>query len=202
MYRKLIKPLLDFFSSILGFIVLLPVFLLISLILLFVNRGSPFFVQPRPGKYGKVFRMIKFKSMTDATDHHGELLAEKDRFTHVGRFLRKTSLDEIPQLLNIIKGDMSFVGPRPLRVEYLKYYNKEQMRRHNVKPGITGWAQVNGRNGISWERKFEYDVQYVDNLSFAFDLKIIKKTIKKVFNTSDVNQSRDVPMEKFRGTKL
>ncbi len=201
MYKKLIKPLLDFLLSLLGFILLLPLFLLISIILFWVNNGSPFFVQPRPGKHGKVFRVIKFKTMTDARNKSGELLPEKDRITAVGRFLRKSSLDEIPQLLNIIKGDMSVVGPRPLRVEYLNYYNEEQARRHDVKPGVTGWAQVNGRNAISWEKKFEYDVYYVDNMSFRFDVKIILKTIKKVFDSSDVNQSDDVPMEKFRGTK-
>lgn len=201
MYKKLIKPLFDFLLSLLGFIILLPVFLIISIILSVINSGSPFFVQARPGRNGEVFRVIKFKTMTDARDENNNLLPEKDRITAVGRFLRKSSLDEIPQLLNIIKGDMSIVGPRPLRVEYLEHYNEEQARRHDVKPGVTGWAQVNGRNAISWEKKFEYDVYYVDNMSFSFDLKIILKTIKKVFDSSDVNQSDDVPMEKFRGTK-
>lgn len=167
-----------------------------------VNRGSPFFIQMRPGKNQKGFRLIKFKTMNDRKDVKGNILPDSERLTAVGKLIRKTSLDEIPQLLNVIKGDMSLIGPRPLLVEYLSLYSDFQNRRHEVKPGITGWAQINGRNAISWEQKFEYDVWYVDNLSFFLDVKIFFKTIKKVFIPEGISSATSQTMEKFIGNKL
>jgi lipopolysaccharide/colanic/teichoic acid biosynthesis glycosyltransferase len=199
MYRKFLKSLFDFILSLVGFIVFSPIFLLVTLCLIFINKGNPFFFQKRPGKDGKIFKVIKFKTMNDRKDAKGNLLSDAERLTHVGRFVRKTSLDEIPQLLNVIKGDMSLVGPRPLLPEYLQLYNSEQKRRHEVRPGITGWAQVNGRNAISWQYRFKYDVQYVDNLSFMFDMKILFITIIKVFKSEGVNSSVNNTMEKFKG---
>lgn len=183
-----------------GFILLLPLFLLVTLCLYLANQGKPFFFQPRPGKDEKIFKVIKFKTMNDKVDLQGNLLPDADRLTAVGSFVRKTSLDEIPQLLNVIKGDMSLVGPRPLLVEYLPLYNAVQQRRHKVRPGITGWAQVNGRNAISWERKFELDVWYVDHLSFTLDIKILWLTVMKVFKREGISQEGQVTMEKFKGT--
>lgn len=163
------------------------------------NEGKPFFFQSRPGKNGRLFNIVKFKTMNDRRSNKGELLSDEERLTAIGRFVRKTSLDEIPQLINVIKGEMSLVGPRPLLVEYLSLYSKEQNRRHEVRPGITGWAQVNGRNAISWKQKFEMDVWYVDNLNFCLDLKIILLTIKKVIIKEGVSSNTSVTMEKFNG---
>jgi lipopolysaccharide/colanic/teichoic acid biosynthesis glycosyltransferase len=183
------------------FIILLPVFIVVILSLLITNNGKPFFFQLRPGLHGKVFKMIKFKTMNDKKDNGGNLLPDSKRLTRMGKFIRKTSLDEIPQLLNVIKGDMSLIGPRPLLVEYLPLYNNYQKRRHEVKPGITGWAQVNGRNAISWEMKFEYDVWYVDHLSFLLDIKIFFLTIKKVFKSEGINQNGYATMPLFKGER-
>lgn len=201
LYKKYLKPIFDFLFAFMAFMGFLPLFILIACILCFQNRWNPFFFQDRPGLNGKIFRLIKFKTMTDKTDVNGNLLPDKKRITRVGKFLRSTSLDELPQLINIIKGEMSIIGPRPLKVEYLELYNCEQARRHEIKPGITGWAQINGRNSISWEQKFKYDVWYVDNYSFFLDLKILFLTVIKVVNRTGINQSLDLPMEKFKGTK-
>lgn len=201
MYKLFSKRIFDFSFSLLGLTILLPVFILATFCLYLANQGKPFFFQKRPGKNGKIFRIIKFKTMNDRTDSEGNLLPDADRLTPVGKFVRKTSLDEIPQLINVLKGDMSLVGPRPLLPEYLPLYNKEQARRHEVRPGITGWAQVNGRNAISWKQKFEYDVWYVDHLSFWLDLKILLLTIKKVFVREGISQQGQATMEPFRGNE-
>jgi lipopolysaccharide/colanic/teichoic acid biosynthesis glycosyltransferase len=200
MYRRITKPFTDFIFSLIAFIVASPVFLLVLIILAIAQRGNPFFVQPRPGKNGKIFRVIKFKTMNDRRDSQGKLLPDKDRLTKVGRFVRKTSIDELPQLLNVIKGDMSLIGPRPLLVEYLPLYSPEQARRHEVKPGITGWAQVNGRNAISWEEKFRHDVWYVDHISFQLDMKILFLTLDKVFRRDGISQQGQATMKAFKGT--
>lgn len=202
LYRNFFKPLLDFIISLIAFIILFPLFVFIVVVLFIVNRGFPFFIQRRPGKNQKTFRLIKFKTMNDKKDNDGNVLPDSERLTLAGKLIRKTSLDEIPQLLNVIKGDMSLIGPRPLLVEYLPLYNGFQKRRHEVKPGITGWAQINGRNTIRWEQKFEYDVWYVDNLSFSLDVKIFFKTIKKVFISEGINSATSQTMEKFIGNKL
>ena len=199
LYRRLIKPFFDFLISFIVFIILLPLFLIVTILLFIVNNGRPFFFQPRPGLHGKIFEVIKFKTMNDKTDQTKKLLPDSERLTGIGKFIRKTSLDEIPQLLNVIKGDMSLVGPRPLLVEYLPLYDEVQKRRHDVKPGITGWAQVNGRNTISWEKKFEYDVWYVNHVSFLLDVKILFLTIKKVFKSEGINSSTAATMDKFTG---
>lgn len=199
MYKSYIKRIVDFVVALSAFVLLLPVFILVALVLSIANRGTPFFLQTRPGKNERLFKVIKFKTMNDRKDAQGKLLPDSVRLTPVGKIIRKTSLDEIPQLINVIKGDMSLVGPRPLRVHYLPLYNETQKRRHLVRPGITGWAQINGRNTISWTKKFEYDVWYVDNLSFMLDLKIIYKTFIKVFQAKDINASQDVTMEPFNG---
>ena len=191
MYKLLIKRFLDFIMGIIGFLLLSPIFIMICVFLFFSNRGKLFFTQQRPGKDEKIFKIIKFKTMNDKKDEHGNLLPDVKRITKVGKFIRKTSLDEIPQLLNVIKGDMSIIGPRPLLVSYLPLYNQEQSKRHQVKPGITGWAQVNGRNAISWKEKFSLDIYYVNNLSFQLDLKILLMTIKKVLLNDDVNSGDD-----------
>jgi lipopolysaccharide/colanic/teichoic acid biosynthesis glycosyltransferase len=201
MYRNFFKPLIDFMLGSAGFVLVLPVLILLILFLSAVNRGSPFFLQPRPGKNSRIFRLIKFRTMNDQRDAAGNTLPDAERLTAVGKFIRKTSLDEIPQLLNVIKGDMSLVGPRPLLVEYLPLYTEEQARRHEVRPGITGWAQVNGRNAISWEQKFEYDVWYVDHLSFALDVKILFMSVAKVFEREGINQPGQATMKSFTGTK-
>ncbi|MCD7900840.1 MAG: sugar transferase [Bacteroides sp.] len=199
MYKNVLKYIFDFIISLSGFIILLPIFLFITLFLLLANRRTPFFLQKRPGKDGKIFHVIKFKTMNEKRDTNGNLLRDEERLTPIGKFIRKTSLDEIPQLINVIKGDMSLVGPRPLLVGYLPLYNKKQSRRHEVRPGITGWAQINGRNTISWERKFELDVWYVDHLSFTLDMKILFLTIKKVFMREGISSTTYVTMEPFNG---
>lgn len=199
MYRLYFKRLFDFLAALLLFVVLSPFILLITILLLWANRGKPFFTQDRPGYREKKIRIIKFKSMTDERDENGRLLPDKDRLTAVGAMLRKTSLDELPQLLNVLKGDMSLVGPRPLLFKYLPLYGPEQKRRHEVRPGITGWAQVNGRNSISWTEKFRHDIYYVDHLSFALDLRILWMTLLKVVRREGVNQSADRPMQPFNG---
>ena len=200
MYKHYLKTILDWIVALIGFMVLSPLFVLAAILLFIVNHGRPFFVQPRPGKGGRVFRIIKFKTMNDAKDANGNLLPDAERLSVVGRIVRKTSIDEIPQLFNVLIGDMSLIGPRPLLVEYLPLYNDRQKRRHEVKPGITGWAQVNGRNAISWEDKFEYDVYYVDNISFALDVKIIILTIVNVFGGKGISQEGAATMEKFKGS--
>jgi lipopolysaccharide/colanic/teichoic acid biosynthesis glycosyltransferase len=199
MYSRSLKRTLDFVLSLAGFIILLPVFLPVTILLCFFNNGKPFFVQERPGKNERLFRIIKFKTMNDKLDVQGNLLPDAERLTPVGSFVRKTSLDEIPQLLNVIKGDMSLVGPRPLLTTYLPLYDIEQKRRHAVRPGITGWAQVNGRNAISWQQKFEYDVWYVDHCSFLLDIKILFLTVLKVFKSEGISSETSVTMEKFEG---
>ena len=198
-YKKYIKRIIDFSLSLLGFICLLPIFLVITIFLLFANQGKPFFVQKRPGKNGKIFKIVKFKTMNDKKDKQGKLLPDADRLTKIGAFVRKTSLDEIPQLMNVIKGDMSLIGPRPLLVHYLHLYSDFQNRRHEVKPGITGWAQVNGRNAISWDKKFELDVWYVDNISFKLDMKILFMTVKKVIISEGINAADAATIEPFNG---
>lgn len=182
-------------------ILLLPVYLIVSL-LIFLNMGTPIlFKQRRPGYKENVFSIYKFRTMTNEKDNNGKLLEDEKRLVGVGKFIRSTSLDELPQLFNVLKGEMSFVGPRPLLIEYLDLYSDEQKRRHNVKPGITGWAQVNGRNAISWEQKFEYDVWYVDHQSFWLDMKILWMTFLKVVERSDINSDTTVTMEKFKGSR-
>lgn len=198
-YVKYFKRIVDFIISLFGFLVMLPFFLLIMLFLFFANQGQPFFFQARPGKNGKIFRIIKFKTMNDKKDLQGNLLSDAERLTIIGKFVRKTSLDEIPQLLNVIKGDMSLIGPRPLLVSYLPLYDEKQKRRHDVRPGITGWAQVNGRNAISWQQKFEYDVWYVENISLRLDIKILFMTILKVFKSEGINAGTSATIEIFTG---
>ncbi len=199
MYQKLIKPLFDFLAALIGFLILSPLFLLFASLLAIVNKGTPFFYQSRPGLHGRIFRIVKFKTMTDEKDSNGNLKPDAERLTLVGKLVRKTSMDEIPQLLNVIKGDMSLVGPRPLLPQYLDIYTEEQNRRHEVKPGITGWAQVNGRNAISWSRKFELDVWYVNHISFFLDLEILFKTIKKVLVSEGINTENMATTEPFNG---
>lgn len=191
--------MLDFLLSIMGLIFLSPAFFMVFILLSFANNGSPFFFQKRPGKNEEFFFIIKFKTMNDRRDKEGNLLPDDERLTKVGTFVRKTSLDEIPQLINVLKGDMSLIGPRPLLPQYLKLYNEEQRRRHNVKPGITGWAQINGRNDITWKKKFELDVWYVNNLSFILDLTIFFRTFAKVFKSEGVNKAGSVTTEYFNG---
>ena len=199
MYKNFIKPAIDFVLALVGFLFLSPVFVLVAIGLFFANDGKPFFFQFRPGKDGKIFKIIKFKTMTDKKDENGNLLPDADSLTKIGSFVRKTSLDEIPQLLNVIKGDMALVGPRPLLPQYLELYNDFQRRRNEVKPGITGWAQVNGRNSISWEKKFEYDVWYVDNVSFLLDIKILIMTVLKVVKSEGINEQGQATSEEFKG---
>lgn len=199
MYKYFFKRLIDFIIVFL-LVVIWPILLIITLWLHFANKGAgAFFAQERPGKGGKVFKVIKFKTMTDERDADGNLLPDADRLTNVGRFVRSTSIDELPQLINVLKGDMALIGPRPLLVQYLPLYSKEQARRHDVRPGITGWAQVNGRNAISWTKKFELDVWYVDHCSFWLDVKIIFLTIKKVFVREGISQEGQATMEFFTG---
>ena len=198
-YKNFIKPVIDVTVAAVAFLVLLPLFVLITLLLYFANQGKPFFFQLRPGKNEKIFKLVKFKTMNDKKDKQGNLLPDTARLTRLGQFIRKTSLDEIPQLLNVIKGDMSLIGPRPLLVEYLPLYNEFQKMRHRVKPGITGWAQVNGRNAIGWQQKFEYDIFYVQKMSFALDLKIVWLTVAKVFKREGISATGEATMQKFTG---
>jgi len=200
LYRNFLKRIFDFLAAFVGLLFISPIFLVLTISLFILNNGKPFFYQARTGKNGKLFTIIKFKTMTDKTDSDGNLLPAIERITKVGNICRKLSLDELPQLLNIIKGDMSLIGPRPLLPQYLERYNKIQFRRHEVLPGITGWAQVNGRNAISWDQKFGYDVYYVDNQSLALDIKIILKTIDKVINRKDINNSDNIDMPEFMGS--
>ncbi|MDQ0593052.1 undecaprenyl phosphate N,N'-diacetylbacillosamine 1-phosphate transferase [Chryseobacterium ginsenosidimutans] len=199
MYKNFFKRIVDFAVAFMGLLVVSPLFIAITVWLYFANNGKPFFFQRRPGKNGKIFSIVKFKTMNDKKDASGNLLSDNERLTSVGSFIRKTSLDEIPQLINVIKGDMSLVGPRPLLVQYLPIYNAHQARRHEIRPGITGWAQVNGRNAISWKQKFDFDVWYVDNVSFFVDLKIIFLTVKKVFLKEGISADGHVTIEPFKG---
>ncbi|WP_418501173.1 sugar transferase [Flagellimonas sp.] len=197
MYKNFFKRTLDFVLSIVGFILLFPIFILIWFILLFINNGKPFFLQPRPGKNEKVFNIIKFKTMTDKKDASGKLLPDELRITRFGTFLRKSSLDEIPQLISIIKGDMSLIGPRPLRVRYLPYYTEEEKIRHTIRPGVTGLAQISGRNLLDWDTRLQKDIEYVNSLSFALDLKILYKTFLKVVSREDVALDSEIGMPSF-----
>lgn len=199
MYRRLIKPLCDRIAALLLLILLSPILIATGLLLAVANRGHIFFTQPRPGKNEKIFQVIKFKTMNDRRDAKGELLPDAERLTPIGKFVRSTSIDELPQLINVLKGDMSFIGPRPLLVQYLPLYNETQRRRHLVTPGISGWAQVNGRNAISWARKFELDVWYVDHISFLLDCKIVWMTICNILRRKDINQQGQATMEIFNG---
>lgn len=199
LYRTIFKRLLDFIVSLLLLLVFLPLLVLVMCLLFIQNSGKPFFFQERPGYQQRPFKIIKFKTMTDAKDVSGQLLPDVKRLTKLGSIIRKLSLDELPQLLNVLIGDMSLVGPRPLLFKYIPLYSEEQNRRHEVKPGITGWAQVNGRNSISWTRKFELDVYYVDHVSFLLDVKILWLTFLKVVQREGVNQSDDRPMQPFNG---
>ena len=199
MYKNIIKPIFDFSLAIIGILLFSPLFVILTIILYFANGGQPFFFQLRPGKEGKLFRIIKFNTMNDKRDAGGNLFSDAERLTKIGKFIRKTSLDEIPQLLNVIKGEMSLVGPRPLLPSYLDLYNDFQKRRNEVKPGITGWAQINGRNHISWEKKFKYDVWYVDHVSFWLDFKILIITILKVIKSEGINEEGQATSEEFKG---
>ena len=200
MYKQYIKRLLDIVISAIALLLVGWLLLFVALLLLFANKGAGvFFLQERPGKGGKIFRIVKFKTMTDERGPDGELLPDAQRLTNVGRFVRSTSLDELPQLLNVLMGDMSLIGPRPLLVQYLPLYSKEQMRRHEVRPGITGWAQCHGRNAISWKQKFEYDVWYVDHVSLLTDIKIFIITMRNVFMRKDINSGTAATMEVFNG---
>ena len=199
MYRRFFKRFLDIICS-LGFVICFWWLYILVAILVKKKLGSPvIFKQERPGLNGKIFTMYKFRSMTDAKDKNGNLLSDAERLPKFGQILRSTSLDEIPEFINVLKGEMSLIGPRPLLVEYLERYNDEQKRRHNVRPGITGWAQVNGRNAISWEQKFKYDIEYVDNVNFLLDMKIVFLTIKKIFIKEGISQEGNATMEKFTG---
>ena len=200
LYKFLFKRIIDVLTAGTSLIILSPILGGTALWLHFANKGAGvFFCQERPGMDGKIFKVVKFKTMTDERDAEGKLLPDAKRLTKVGRIVRSTSLDELPQLWNVFKGDMSLIGPRPLMVKYLPLYSSEQARRHDVRPGITGWAQVNGRNNISWHKKFEYDVWYVDNISFILDLKIILKTIQKVIGRSDINKEGQATTDPFNG---
>ena len=199
MYKFFIKRIFEFTIALLALFMLLPIFLTISILVL-LKMGTPiFFIQPRPGLNGKTFKMYKFRTMTNKCDKNGKLLEDKDRLSNFGSFLRSTSLDELPTLWNVLCGNMSLVGPRPLLIEYLPLYSKNQARRHDVRPGITGWAQVNGRNAISWNEKFELDTWYVENQSFVLDMKIILLTLKKVIKRDGISHNNHVTMEKFKG---
>ena len=201
MYKHFFKRFIDFIIALTALLCIGWFLIFVAIWLHFANKGAgAFFFQERPGKDGKIFKVIKFKTMTDERDANGELLPDGDRLTKVGSFVRSTSIDELPQLINVLKGDMALIGPRPLLVQYLPLYSKEQMRRHEVRPGISGWAQCHGRNQISWTEKFKLDVWYVDNLSLLTDLKVIFITIKKVLFREDINSDNDATMEDFDGT--
>jgi len=199
MYKNYVKRLFDFIIALVGLICLSPIFIVVTIGLYFANQGKPFFFQARPGKDERIFKIVKFKTMNDKKDANGNLLPDADRLTPIGAFVRKTSLDEIPQLINVLKGDMSIIGPRPLLPQYLSLYNDEQKKRHNVRPGITGWAQVNGRNAISWQKKFELDVWYVEHVSFLTDCKVFFTTFKKVFISEGISQEGQATAEPFNG---
>ena len=199
MYRNFLKRLLDFLLSLIAILLLSPLLIILIIVGIIKMGGNPFFTQERPGKNGKVFKLVKFKSMNNKKDENGKLLPDEVRLTSYGKFIRNTSLDELPELINILKGDMAIVGPRPLLVRYLTRYNKTQARRHEVRPGLTGLAQVNGRNAISWEEKFRYDVEYVDNISFLLDIKIICKTALKVIKRDGISSETSATMEEFMG---
>jgi undecaprenyl phosphate N,N'-diacetylbacillosamine 1-phosphate transferase len=198
-YRTVFKRIIDVVTALICLIVLSPIIALVAILLCIANNGRPFFVQQRPGRYGKIFKVIKFKTMNDRKDASGNLLPDSVRLTRLGKFIRASSLDELPQLFNVLIGDMSLIGPRPLLVKYLPLYNAQQSRRHEVRPGITGWAQVNGRNAISWEQRFLLDVYYVDNLSFALDIKIVYLTGKKVLKREGINADATTTMKPFTG---
>lgn len=201
MYKKYFKRLLDIIISVFALILFSPILLILA-VLIRITLGAPIiFKQKRPGKNGKIFEIYKFRTMNSDKDVYGNLLSDNERLTSFGRFIRSTSLDELPELINILKGEMSLVGPRPLLVEYLTLYSEEQKHRHDVLPGLTGWAQVNGRNAISWNEKFKYDLEYVENISFLFDVKVVFYTIKIVLTRSGINQSSFNTMDKFRGEK-
>lgn len=197
MYNSFFKRFMDCIGASFGLLILSPILIIVTVCLYFANQGKPFFFQLRPGLDGTIFKIFKFKTMNEKKDSGGNLLSDDQRLTKIGKFVRKTSLDELPQLLNVIKGEMSLIGPRPLLPEYLPLYDANQRRRHEVKPGITGWAQVNGRNAISWKQKFEFDVWYVDNLNFALDAKILFLTFKKVFKSEGISSSTSETMEAF-----
>jgi lipopolysaccharide/colanic/teichoic acid biosynthesis glycosyltransferase len=202
LYIKMVKRPIGFIGALLALILLSPIFICTMVVLHFANKGAGvFFTQDRPGKNEKIFKALKFKTMTDERDAEGQLLPDAVRLTKVGRFVRSTSIDELPQLINILKGDMAFIGPRPLLVKYLPLYSSEQHRRHEVTPGMSGWAQVNGRNNITWAKKFEYDVYYVDHIGLSMDVKVFFTTIKKVFGRADINTSngKSATMEAFNG---
>ena len=199
MYKSFFKRLIDFFVALIAFLLASPFMLIFTLLLAMVNQGKPFFFQKRPGLNGKIFSIVKFKTMNDKKDDQGQLLPDADRMTAVGSIVRKLSIDELPQLINVLKGEMSLIGPRPLLVEYLPLYNEEQARRHDVRPGITGWAQVNGRNALEWSKKFELDVWYVNHLSLTLDIRILWLTILKVFKSEGISSATSVTMEKFTG---
>ena len=200
MYKHFIKPIGDFFISVVLLIILSPIILITAIFLLVANKGKIFFFQQRPGLNSKPFKIVKFKTMRDEFDGNGTLLPDEVRLTKVGKLIRSASLDELVQLVNVLKGDMSFVGPRPLLMQYLKRYTSEQARRHNVKPGITGWAQVNGRNAISWEQKFRYDIEYVEKQSFLLDVKILWMTFINVIQRKGINADWHATMDEFKGT--
>lgn len=200
MYKRYFKRILDFLISLTALMIIWPILLLVTILLTLCNKGAgAFFFQERPGLNGKVFKIIKFKTMTDERDAEGNLLPDEKRLTKVGKFVRSTSIDELPQLWNVLVGDMALIGPRPLLVQYLPLYSKEQARRHEVRPGITGWAQCHGRNAITWAKKFEYDVWYVDHCSFRTDLKVILTTVKKVLVRDGISQEGQATMEAFNG---
>ena len=201
MYKIFFKPLLDFILSLLGLIISSPLFLIVFIALLFANKGKVFFLQNRPGKNEEIFKIIKFRTMNNKRDAHGNLLPDVERLTKIGKLVRKTSLDEIPQLINVLLGNMSLIGPRPLLPEYLPLYNDVQKKRHLIKPGITGWAQINGRNAVEWERKFMFDVWYVENLSFLLDLQIMFLTLKKVLKLEGVNREGEATNIAFKGNE-
>ena len=201
MYRY-IKRFFDIVSSLLALVVLSPLMLILTIVGAFVMKGNPFFTQQRPGKDEKIFKLVKFRTMTNAKDKDGNLLPDADRLTKYGEFLRNSSLDELPELFNIIKGDMSVIGPRPLLVRYLPRYNEHQHRRHEVRPGLSGWAQVNGRNTVSWEDKFNMDVEYVDNYSLAFDIKILFMTVLNVIKHDGISSETSATMEEFMGNEV
>jgi len=199
LYKTIFKRVIDFIGALIGLLLLSPVFVIVTVGLYIANQGKPFFLQARPGKGERIFRIIKFKTMNDKKDSGGSLLPDEKRLTAIGKFVRKTSLDELPQLINVLKGDMSLIGPRPLLPQYLPLYNAVQKRRHEIRPGITGWAQVNGRNAISWPQKFDFDIWYVDNMNLWLDIRIVFLSVKKVFKSEGINAVNSATAEPFKG---